>query len=291
MPSLKEYKTKIQSLSNIEKITRTMKLVSASKLRQVQHTQAQAKKYERQLKAMIARLSASVESASHPLLVKQQAVKNILIVVITSDKGLCGGFNNNLSRKVAAWIKTKKDIFSKIDLSFCGKRGFMFFKNSGRVKHHYEGVTARPDFLKAVQIGEELSRFFMAVEYDEIYLAFNRFNNSLSQTPVLQKILPMEEESLREEKEAKPFSADYIFEPDQDELLKAILPNYLYFEIYFALLENSAGEHGARMTAMENASKNAKEFIELYTLLRNRARQAAITKELIEVVSGAQALQ
>ncbi len=289
MPSLKEYKTKIQSLSNIEKITRTMKLVSASKLRQVQHTQAQAKLYERKLKSLIARLSASVESASHPLLTARQNVKKVLAVVITSDKGLAGGFNNNLNRKVAAWMRSKQNLFEHIDLSFCGKRGFMFFKNSGRVKKHYEGVSAKPDFLKAVQIGEELSRSFMAGEYDEVYLAFNRFNNPLSQTPFLQKVLPMEAESLIEE--AKPSSSDYIFEPDQDELLKVILPNYLYFEIYFALLENAAGEHGARMMAMEKASKNARESIDLYTLLRNRARQAAITKELIEIVSSAEALK
>lgn len=266
-----------------------MKLVAASKLRQVQHTQANAKNYERHLKGIIGRLAASVESAAHPLVNQRKPVKKVLILVLTSDKGLCGAFNNNINKRVAHWIKFNKDCFESIDLSFCGKRGFMYFKNYPSIRKNYEGVTAKPDFLKAEKIGQELSHSFISGAYDEVYLTFNRFNNPLSQTVTFQKILPMEAESLLEG--AKPLSADYIFEPNKDDLLKNILPHYLYFEIYYALLQNSAGEHGARMTAMESATKNASEMIDTYTLYRNRARQAAITKELIEIVSGAEALK
>ena len=289
MPSIKEYKKKIQSLSNIEKITRTMKLVAASKLRQVQHSQANAKLYERQLKGIIARLAASVEHASHPLLTPRKEVKNILILVLTSDKGLCGAFNNNINKRVAQWVKTEKNRFDQIDLSFCGKRGFMYFKNYPHVKKYYEGVTGKPDFNRALKIGEEIGQSFISGEYDEVYLTFNQFNNPLSQTVTFQKILPLEAKSLLAG--GHPLSADYIFEPGKDELLESILPNYLYFEIYYALLENAAGEHGARMTAMDSSSKNAAEMIDVYTLYRNRARQASITKELIEIVSGAEALR
>ena len=288
MPSIKEYKNKIQNLKNIEKITRTMKLVAASKLRQVQHTQANAKVYERHLKGIIARLAASVEHASHPLLTPKKQVRNILILVLTSDKGLCGAFNNNIVRKVALWVRSQKNNYARIDLSFCGKRGFMYFKNYPHIKKYYEGVTAKPDFLRAEKIGGEIGLAFTSGEYDEVYITFNQYNSPLSQTVTFQKILPLEAKNLLTG--GQPLSADYIFEPGTDELLSDILPEYLYFEIYYALLENAAGEHGARMTAMESASKNASEMIDVYTLYRNRARQASITKELIEIVSGAETL-
>ena len=266
-----------------------MKLVAASKLRQAQYAQAKAKIYAAELTALIARLAASVESASHPLLTKRDPVKNVLMLVVTSDKGLAGGFNNNLSKQAFAWYKAQKSNFAKIDFSFCGKRGFMFFKNRTGAKKHYEGVTHKPQFLNAERIGKELVDAFMSNEYQEVYLAYNRFNNPLSQTPQIEKILPIEAPSLL--KGGKAFSADYIFEPLQDELLEFLIPKYFYFRIYYALLENSAGEHGARMTAMDKATQSASDLIDKYTLLRNRARQAAITKELIEIVSGAEALK
>ncbi len=289
MPSLKEYKNKLRSLKNIAKITKTMKLVAASKLRQAQHAQSRAKLYAWELTELIARLAASVQADTHPLLRTREAVKNVMVLVVTSDKGLCAGFNNNLGKKVVAWMREKKMVYDKVDLSFCGKRGFMYFKMRGSRRKLYENTTAKPDFLKAKEIGEELSRWFVAGEYDEVYLAYNQFNNPLSQTPMLEKILPIESMSLT--RSAAPLSTDYIFEPAQVELLQFLIPRFLYFKIYYALLENSAGEHGARMSAMDKATQNASDLIDRYTLLRNRARQAAITKELIEIVSGAEALK
>ncbi len=217
MPTLKEYKTKLHSLKNTKKMTHTMKLVSASKLRQVHRAQANAKAYAQELTSLIARLVASVESASHPLLAPRQDIKNILILVITSDKGLCGGFNNNLNKKVFQWIQANQGKYAKVELSFCGKRGFMFFKNRGKIKIHYENVTGKPDFVKAQKIGEELSRSFVDGEYDEIYLAYNHFTNPLSQTPSIEKFLPIEAENLLQGGQRIP--SYYIFEPPQDELL------------------------------------------------------------------------
>ncbi len=289
MPSLKEYKTKLQSLVNTKKVTKTMKLVSASKLRQVQSAQSKAKVYATELTGLIARLAASVEDASHVLLTPVPHVKNVLVLVITSDKGLCGGFNNNLCWQVFQWQKTKKEQLSRIDLSFCGKRGWMFFKSRLPIKTHYAGVTHKPLFSNAELIGKELMLTFVSGEYQEIYLAYNRFNNPLFQTPQIEKLLPIEPENLI--KGGKVLEADYILEPSQMTLLDFLIPKYFYFRIFYALLENSAGEHGARMSAMDQATQSATDLIDKYTLLRNRARQAAITKELLEIVSGAEALK
>src|SRR3989338_9067139 len=289
MPTLKEYKTKLQSLVNTKKVTKTMKLVSASKLRQVQIAQSKAKVYAAELTGLIARLAASVEGASHILLHPVPDVKNILVLVITSDKGLCGGFNNNLSKQVFQWHKARKDQLARIDLSFCGKRGWMFFKSRLPIKTYYEGVTNKPQFSTADRIGKELIRAFISGEYQEIYLAYNRYNNPISQTPQIDKLLPIEPESLL--KTGKALGSDYILEPSESMLLDFLLPKYFYFRIFYALLENSAGEHGARMSAMDKATQSATELIDKYTLLRNRARQAAITKELIEIVSGAEAFK
>ena len=289
MLSIKEYKAKLHSLKNTEKMTRTMKLVSASKLRQAHLAQGNARQYANKLTSLIARLAASVESASHPLLTPRSTVKTALVLIFTSDKGLCGGFNNNLNRKTAAWIKEKSGRYERIDVSFCGKRGFMFFKNRFPVKKHYEGSTIHPGFVQAKKIGEELRESFVSKEYDEIFLAYNRFHNPLTQTPVIKKILPIEPAELMDDVPA--FSSDYIFEPGMAELLQALISDFFYFKIYYTLLENAAGEHGARMTAMDKASQNADELIDKYVLLRNRARQASITKELIEIVSGAEALK
>ncbi len=289
MPSLKEYKTKLNSLKNIGKITKTMKLVAASKLRSALTIQSNARAYAWELVQLISRLAASVDSAAHPLLENRPTVKSIQVLVLSSDKGLCGGFNNNLLRKIWTWSKEKQKTNLTVKMSFCGKRGWMFFRQKSKIEKFYENVTAKPDFLVATSIGEELSQQFLTHQVDEVYIAYNQFLNPLSQTPIIEKILPIDSNSLIKEGAALP--SEYIFEPTQAELLKILIPRFLYFKIYYALLENSAGEHGARMTAMDKASQNAADLRQKYTLLRNRARQASITKELIEIVSGAEALK
>lgn len=289
MASIQEYKTKLKSLENTEKMTGTMKLVSASKLRQAHQAQSRAQRYARELTAVIARLAASVESASHPLLTPREKVNNVLFLVLSSDKGLCGGFNNSLNRRVLGWMNEQRKVYERVDVSCCGKRSFMFFKKHAVVKKYYENVVGKPEFLRVEQIGEELSELFLLSQYDEIYLAYNRFHSPLSQEPVKEKLLPIESQSLLSGGEALP--SDYLFEPEKTELLKLLIPRFLYFRLFYVLLENSAGEHGARMTAMEQASQNTGELIDKYTLLRNRARQAAITTELTEIVAGAEALK
>jgi F-type H+-transporting ATPase subunit gamma len=186
-------------------------------------------------------------------------------------------------------VAEKKNLCPKVDVSCAGKRSYLFLRKRAALRKYYEDVVANPQFLKAEGIGEELSKLFLSGEYDEIYLAYNRFHSPLSQEPVLEKVLPIEPENLLTGGKAIP--SDYIFEPEKSELLGLLVPKYLYFRFYYAFLENSAGEHGARMTAMDKATKNAIEMIDHYTLLRNRARQAAITTELTEIVVGAEALK
>ncbi len=289
MPSIKEYNVKLHRLHNTEKMTRTMKLVAMSKLYRAQENQRQAKLYAQRLKDLIARLATSVESAAHPLFTPYKQIDNIEILVISSDKGMCGSFNNTLNKRVAVWITQEKSKYQQIELRCCGKRSTIFLKKFANVIKDHKGVTAKPDFLTATTIGKELVDDFISGKYQEIYLAYNIYHSPLSQTPLFEKILPIEPKILLEG--GTKIRSDYIFEPAQEELLNFLIPKYLFFRVYFALLENSAGEHGARMTAMESATKNASELIDRYTLYRNRARQAGITKELIEIVSGAEALK
>ena len=288
MPSIKEYNDKLSSLKNTTKMTKTMKMVSASKLRRAQETQRQSSEYARRLNQFIARLAASVDSTLHPLLEPRSRERNVLLLVMTSDRGLCGGFNNNIIRMIRTWIDENEGRYDQVGLAFCGRRGHAYFKSRALVEAYYEGVTVAPDFVHASHIGKELGDLFVQGDYDAVYLVYNVFKSALSQEPFMQKLLPFESKEFLEGGEQIP--QDYIFEPAKKELLDRLLPKTLYFKIYYALLENAAGEHGARMTAMDNATNNAISLTETYTLLRNRARQAAITTELIEIVAGAEAL-
>ncbi len=291
MASLQEYKKKLASLKNTLKITKTMKMVSASKLKRAQQTQARASKYADHVTDMIARLAAAVENDAHPLMMPRPNAKKALILVFTSDKGLCAGFNNNLIKMVNRWIHEQgAETYDSIDLSFCGRRGFNFFNGKQSIAKHYEEVTHKPNFSDASRIGSELVASFLDGTYDHVHIAYNLFESPLSQVPTFTQLLPIQAtEIVADEKPAR--AQNYIFEPAQEELLAELIPRIINFKVFYTLLENSAGEHGARMTAMDNATSNAEGAIDKYTLLHNRARQAAITTELIEIISGAEALK
>ncbi len=263
-------------------------MVAASKLRKAQEAQANAKNYAQNLSALTFRVSAAVHAGAHPLLQKRPQVKRVLILVITSDKGLCGAFNNNANKRVEQWLRDSRKQ-EEVQISCCGKRGYMYFQKRERIKTYYENVTSVPTFANAIKIGQEISQCFLSGEHDEVYLDYNQFISPIAQKTVFEKILPIDPEAMLKEKVVS--TREYLFEPPAESLLEFLIPHFLYFKIYFALLENSAGEHGARMSAMENATKNASELITEYTLLRNRARQAEITTELTEIVAGAEALK
>jgi F-type H+-transporting ATPase subunit gamma len=288
MIGIREYNKKIASLKNTKKMTKTMKMVSASKFKRVHKAQQSALRYARELTGLMNRLGELGGDTSHPLMTKPKAVHNIQILLLTSDKGLCGGFNNNLIRFVRHWIAQNGSKFKSVRFSFCGKRGYGAFRKTVTVDKFYEDAAAKPGFNHAVTIGKDLADAYTNKQADEIYIAYNKFNSPMSQTPTIEKLVPFESADFKQD--VKAHHADYEFEPQPSELYQFLVPKYLNFKIYFHLLENSAGEHGARMTAMDKATENTGVLIDQYILRRNRARQAAITTELIEIISGAEAL-
>jgi F-type H+-transporting ATPase subunit gamma len=296
MIGIKEFNKKITSLKNTRKMTKTMKMVSASKFKRAHKAQMNAESYAHKITELMGRLSAS-GSNSHPMLTAKKAVTKSLVVLFTSDKGLCGGFNNNLIRKTRNWITENPYKYTTIGMSFCGRRGYMSFRRSARINKYYENITMKPDFNEAQKVAQDIAEDFMAGNYEEIYLAYNRFDGPLTQTPVIEKILPLDASVFTktggspQAKAPKSSGASYEYEPEEKEILSFLIPKFLNFKIFFTLLENAAGEHGARMSAMDKASQNTGDLIDRYTLRRNRARQAAITTELIEIISGAEALK
>lgn len=291
MPSIKEYNSKINSLKNTSKITKTMKMVSASKLRKAQDSQRKAKDFAHEVNQLIHRIAGSVDENLHPLLQTREEVKKVLLVVFSSDKGLCGGFNNNLIRFVERFLASKEGDGIEYELAFCGRRGFMHFQRRAKVWRQFDLVSATPTAHDASRVTKSLEKVFLDGSYDEVHLVVNEFKSPLAQIPRMHHLLPLTVQDLPDEElEVPPPVADILSEPGMEELLGFLVPRLVTFKVFYSLLENAAGEHGARMTAMDNATTNAKNLIESNTLLRNRARQAAITTELIEIISGAEAL-
>jgi F-type H+-transporting ATPase subunit gamma len=289
MRGIKEFNKKIGSLKNTRKITKTMKMVSASKFKRAWKAQENAREYARHLTQFIGRLAAIKSGQLHPFFKNRLPGKNVLILLFTSDKGLCGAFNNGLIRFLRAWIQEHDHSYEKECLSFCGRRGHTAFRKHAYIKNFYEEAVRKPDFTLAKTIAGEVGKAFLSGEVDEVFIAYNQFHGPLSQVPTMEKILPLDPSSLNPAKDFK--NIDYSYEPEPEEIFNNLIPKFLDFKIYYTLLENSAGEHGARMTAMDKASQNTSDLIDRYTLLRNRARQAAITTELIEIISGAEALK
>lgn len=288
MQALKEYTHRIKSLKNTRKITKTMKMVAATRLRHAQQAQQGARLYSTRLSELMSRFLAAGDDIGDPLLTPRVKSKRALVLMFSSDRGLCGSFNNQIAKSVISWIHERSGQFERVDVSFCGRRGYNALKNRVKVRRNYEGVTNKPSYADACRISAELKELFLTEHYDEVYLAYNQHQSPLVQKPIVEKLLPFE----------PPVGGDgpgpeapYIYEPGEKKLLSLLLPKMLDFLVFHALLENAAGEQGARMTAMDNATNNAGDMISWLTLLRNRARQAAITKDISEIVSGVEAMK
>ncbi len=283
MPNLRDVKQRIRSVKNTEQMTKAMKLVSASKLRKAQVAIQTARPYAHKMRDVMNHLVARCHKDLHPLLDHREG-NRVLLVVITADRGLCGGFNSNIVKMAQKLITENVD--RDISLFIAGKKGLDFFQNRPYpIEDKYVGWTKDFEYLKAVEIGEMLAQLFIEKKTDRIYLVYNEFKSIIQQEVIREQLLPIVPEEVGSD------LTDYIFEPDEETILEDLLKRYMTTQIYRAFLESSASEHGARMTAMDAASRNAKEMIGKLTLFYNRTRQAYITKELIEIVNGAEALK
>ena len=302
MPSLRDFRDRIKSVKSTRKITSAMKMVAASKLRKAQEQAEASQPYARAMAAMMARVAKNViiNESSSKLLVGTGSDQKHLIVVVTSDRGLCGGFNANIIRDVRHHIQKLLAEDKEVKLVCAGRKGDDLLRRGHRDKimQRFLGVTGKSkvDFVDANEITQYVLEQFEAGAFDVCTLAYNVFESVLKQTPRLQQIIPFNLDHIEEEEGAQPAQdqgaliSPYSFEPDEEEILNALLPRNIGVQIYRALLDSSAGEQAARMTAMDNATRNAGDMIKDLTLQYNRARQAYITKELIEIISGAEAL-
>lgn len=282
MAGVRDIRRRIRSVSNMQQITKAMKMVAAAKLRRAQEKVIASRPYAKQIQDVLARLVQVQSEISHPLL-EQRPVKRIGYILITSDRGLCGGFNANLIRLTRGILEEQKE--AETGLVAVGRKGNDYFgRRSAEIISRFTGLGDNPDFGQARKIAGEIIGLYTSGEVDEVYLVYSKFVSVLTQEPTVAKILPIEPSE-----EETP--GEYIFEPSPVEMLEQLLPTYLESQIFSALLESKASEMGARMTAMDSATENAKEMIDKLTLAMNRARQAAITKEISEIVGGAAALE
>lgn len=284
MPSLLDIRRRIRSVKNTQQITKAMKTVSAAKLRRAQERVFSARPYAEQLKKVLANLTARVEDISHPLL-EIRPEHRILFVVVTADRGLCGAFNSNITRTAQLFIRERTGL--DIKLVPVGRKGRDFFRRRGLpIRSEFVNIFFKLDYGHAKDIAESVMQAYSDAETDAVYIVYNEFKSVIQQRVVVEKVLPLS----RAELDTTEPHLDYIFEQPPQEIFNRMLPRYVEIQIYRALLESAASEHGARMASMETATKNAGDMIESLTLNMNRIRQAAITREIIEVVSGAGAL-
>ncbi|HCS21619.1 MAG TPA: ATP synthase F1 subunit gamma [Bacteroidetes bacterium] len=290
MANLKETRTRIASVSSTQQITKAMKLVSATKLRRAQTAITQMRPYASKLKVMLGNLSGSVEDASLAKYFEEHELKKVLIVVMTSDRGLCGAFNSNVVKRVKQVVTIKyKDIpRENITLLYCGKKGYDLLSKLGCNNDlSHRDMFQRLEAAEVFNFAQTLLERFTSREFDRIEIVYNQFKNAATQIVTEERLLPVD---LEEFNSKSGPNADYIFEPSKVEILGDLIPRSLKTQVYKALLDSFASEHGARMVAMDKATENAGDLMKALRLAYNQARQAAITKELSEIVGGAAAL-
>jgi F-type H+-transporting ATPase subunit gamma len=285
MPSLLDIRRRIRSVKNTQLLTKAMKTVSAAKLRKAQERVVSARPYASQLRTILGNLASKVENIPHPLL-EVRPEQRILLLVVTGDRGLCGAFNTNIIRSSQNFIAERNHQTQKLML--IGRKGRDFYKRrNASIQAEYVNIFSRLDLGNAKEIANNVIQLYTNAEVDAVYIVFNEFKSVIQQRLALEKLLPFDRTQLDQSSEP---SIDYIYEQPPQKIFDRLLPKYVEVQIYRALLESAASEHGARMAAMDTATRNAGEMIDLLTLNMNRIRQAAITREIIEVVSGAGAL-
>jgi F-type H+-transporting ATPase subunit gamma len=296
MASLRAIRTRIKSVRNTQKITKAMKLVAAAKLRRAQDAVLRTRPYAEALNELLGSLAAArvaAEIPPHPLMEIRENPKRIEVVLLTSDRGLCGGFNSNIIRRAQRFLVEESDKYDVIQFSTIGRRGRDFAKKRGiQTRKDYVGFFGRLRFSMAKQVADDLIVEFRERNLDAVFLLYNQFRSAIAQSITLTQLLPIVAPPSKERAGEGGFiTPEHLYEPSRPALLGHLIPRQLAMQVWRALLESEASEHGARMTAMDSATKNANEMIGRLSLQYNRARQASITKELMEIVSGAEALK
>ncbi|MEX0721720.1 MAG: ATP synthase F1 subunit gamma [Balneolaceae bacterium] len=296
MANLRDIRNRIGSVNNMQQITKAMKMVAAARLRKAQQRMTETRPYASKIEEVAGRLVGN-SGDSNPIMRSPEEIKNVLFIVIGSDRGLCGGFNNNLFKEVE--IVLKKDFSSYVEnetlsVLTIGKKATSYFK-----KRKYKVVDSFPGFFDNLvyettsEVMEAASKLFVKGTYDEVYIAYNEFKSVITQNKKVQKVLPIDSEKIAtaDSGNASKQAIDYLYEPNSEAILEKLLPLHLNMQLWKAVLESNASEQGARMTAMDSATENAKDLERELRLKYNQARQSAITTEISEIVSGAQALE
>jgi F-type H+-transporting ATPase subunit gamma len=293
MPSLKEVRSRIGSVNSTQQITKAMKMVAAAKLRRAQDNILQMRPYAKKLNEMLATVSSGAETASESPFKKVRAVERVLVVVVTSDRGLCGAFNTNVIKASANLIQEKyaaQAAKGNVEILSFGKKGSEAFTRRGfKVNNDYTDVFTRLSFGVVKEAAESIMADFENGRYDAVEFVFNEFKNVATQIIRTEQLLPIVASAEALQKMPKS-AVNYIFEPSEAEIVNDLIPKTLKIQLYRAVLESNASEHGARMTAMDKATENAGDLLKELKLIYNRTRQAAITKEILEIVGGAEAL-
>ena len=292
MANLKEIRVRITSVTTTRQITSAMKMVSAAKLKKAQDAIIQLRPYAQKLSEIVTNISGSLDSGDDNIYGKERADKNILIVLVTSNRGLCGAFNSNAIKTAinAAHFKYAQQ-FQQGRVSFLcvGKKGYDFLKGRNyKILASYNEILDKPNFQKVTPVAEEIMQLYVSGKFDKVILVFNKFKNAAVQQLMEEQFLPIAKPEKKDKKEA---ITDYIYEPTKEFILQELIPRMLKTEFYKAVLDSHASEHGARMTAMHKATDNATDMIKQLTLTYNKARQASITGEILEIVGGAEALK
>jgi F-type H+-transporting ATPase subunit gamma len=290
MATLREIRSRITGVKNTQKITKAMKMVAASRLRRAQEAIVSARPYARKLGELLRHLVTKVDVNLNPLLVGREP-RTVLLVVVTADRGLCGSFNSNIIKAAVHHLGTQGDVVTQV--MTVGRKGSEFFgKRKFDVVSKHPGIFSDLDFDHARSFVQEITGGYLEGRFDKVEVIYNEFKSVIQQRIVIEQLLPIPPEEIQSSKDLKGLSqVDYIYEPSSAEIVNALIPRHLNFQMWRILLESNAAEQGAWMTAMDNATENARELIRDLTLKFNNARQASITKELLEIVSGAEALK
>ncbi len=287
MANLREIRKRIASVKSTQQITKAMKMVAAAKMRKAQENILAFRPYAFELRSLISHLTARMEDYSKIPLMVQRPVEKVLLVVVTADRGLCGAFNSNIIRRAAERLKEYPN--SEVELFMAGRKGLEFFQHrpvviNGQKINFFNDLS----FVDAAELTETILKIYQEQNFDRVEFIYNEFKSAIQQNVVVEQFLPFVPD---EEMEKSKEQVDFIYEPDKESILNAVIPKHLRVQVWRILLESNAAEQGARMTAMENATENAEEMIHNLTIYYNRTRQASITTEISEIVSGAEALK